>query len=456
MIRNSCLFSVLSFFIILGCKHDDEIISRKRGMELVFSTDTVLFDTLLTERTSITRRLRISNPNDNAIEISRIAVAGGASSAYNIVVNGKDGPEVLDEVLFGGDSLLILVEVEIDPLDAQLPYLVKDSILVNWNEREENVKLISWGQDAHFIPKGVLSDTEVWTAGKPYVIMDTLLVQAQATLTIEAGTNVLFDNGAAVFIGGQLRVNGDSGNVVTFRNTRFDINYLEAPGQWDAIYILEGSSGNRMDYALIENARIGLRVGSPDQDTIPDITVSHSIIRHMSQSGIEGYTSDIAVSNTLIYNVGSQAIFNVAGGNYSYDHCTIVNQPSFFFAEDPIVQIADNLIIGEDRIIEERLGFKMINSIVWGSSEEEMLISASMPSNWIEIRNNIIKTTEELILNYASTEENFPGFFDPFGFNYELDSTSFAIDRGFPGILDDLKGNPRDELPDIGAFEFIP
>ncbi len=448
------LIVLLFFIFIVGCENDDEVVSRKPGLDLVFSTDTILFDTLLTSRTSITKRLRITNPNDKAIELREVALAQSGSSPYNIIVNGKGGPSVENELIASGDSILILVEVEIDPQDEQLPYLVKDSLLVSWNERTENVKLIAWGLDANFISREIICD-QTWRAGKPYVIMDTVLIDAQCVLTIEEGSQVLFDNNAAMFVAGQLLVNGRPDDHVIFRNTRFDINYIEAPGQWDAIYFLEGSSGNFIDHAIIENGRVGLRIGSPDEDTIADVTISHSIIRHMSQSGIQAFTSDLEMTNTLIYNAGSTTVLNAAGGNYSYDHCTFVNSPNFFFAEDPSVQIADNLVISDDELLVSPLNLSLRNSIIWGSGEEEFLLSITLDDNVLSVFNNIIRIEGEFGNNFTSLEDNFPGFNSPMDFNYSLDSLSFAIDKGLPGdVEDDILGLIRDNLPDIGAYEY--
>ena len=58
--------------------------------------------------------------------------------------------------------------------------------------------------------------------------------------------------------------------------------------------------------------------------------------------------------------------------------------------------------------------------------------------------------------NFTSQEPNFPGFKDPFLFDYSLDTLAFAKDLGTSiGIVDDILGMPRDQTPDIGAYERI-
>ena len=48
------------------------------------------------------------------------------------------------------------------------------------------------------------------------------------------------------------------------------------PGQWGGIILLAGSHGNYMDFSIIRNAEYGIRLGSPDIDTIPDIVLKNS------------------------------------------------------------------------------------------------------------------------------------------------------------------------------------
>ena len=69
---------------------------------------------------------------------------------------------------------------------------------------------------------------------------------------------------------------------------------------------------------------------------------------------------------------------------------------------------------------------------------------------------NIIKSNQEIANNFTSREFNFPGFKDPFLFDFSLDTLAFAKDKGTQiGIEDDITGRLRDASPDIGAYERI-
>ncbi|MEQ8470282.1 MAG: right-handed parallel beta-helix repeat-containing protein [Marinoscillum sp.] len=458
------LFSAVIF--ALACEPEEEQISGDSGLKLTFSADTVLFDTLLSSlpRSSITKRFRIINPNRKAVRVADIRLGKGNQSNYSIIVNGKEGNSVRDEVIFGGDSLLVLVNVNVGPQNQDLPYLVKDSVIVEWNGMEDHVKLVAWGQDANFINAAAICD-EVWTAERPYVIYNLALVDTLCTLTMEPGTRVYIDNDASLFVQGTLKILGDSGNHVTIRNTRFDEDYLKAPGQWGGIFFLEGSKDNEIRYADIENGQIGLGLGYSTRefqsgftsDIKTDLNIGYSTIRNMSQAGVLSFTSDLYMYNSQIYNAGSFLVGNLAGGNYKYEHCTFSNAPSSFINDDPMLQFSDNVIIDDNELLTGDLSLEMTNCIVWGEGKNQLLFSNEGGASFdTTLTNNIIKSTVSYPGNFISQENNYPGFIDPLNQNYELDSLAFARDKGLQiGITDDLNGIPRDVKPDIGAFERV-
>ncbi|WP_258102989.1 hypothetical protein [Marinoscillum sp. MHG1-6] len=477
MMKQSGTFLVVlaTLLLIWACEPQEEMITGSPSAQLVFSTDTVLFDTLLTARTSITKRFRIRNTSNKAVSISSIRLGMRDQSQYSIIVNGKMGSEIQDEVLFGKDSLLVLVDVEIDPQDMDLPYLVKDSIIVDWNGNSANVKLVAWGQDAHFVNAQTICD-EVWTAERPYVIYNYAFVDSLCQLTIQPGARVYLDNGAGLYVQGTLKVQGDSGNHVLFRNTRFDENYIVAPGQWSGLVFLESSRDNEIHYAEIENGEIGIGLGytfaSIDGSTIlipekgvytSSIEISNTSIRHMSTAGVLAFSSNVKMENSEVFNCGGFTVGNFGGGNYQYDYCTFSNFPNLFNAEDPSFQFSDEVEIFEGYVLREELSMKVYNSIIWGANEEELAFSLTETVNTtVDINNNIIRSKEDLSPNnYGSLEANFPGFvnlstdiFD--GFDFDLDSLAFARDKGLDlNYTIDIKGEKRDLKPDIGAHERI-
>ncbi|MEQ9402326.1 MAG: right-handed parallel beta-helix repeat-containing protein [Cyclobacteriaceae bacterium] len=453
----SRIIPVFLFFIIwMSCDTLEDTVSFDPGLEIQFSNDTVSFDTLLSATRSTTQRLTVYNRNESSIQISEILLGKRESSDYAVIVNGKAGTSLFNETIRGGDSLLVLVEVNINPQNQNLPYLVKDSIIFNWNGNTEHVKLVSWGQDGNRVQNQTLCDV-VWTNSRPYIISDTVLIAPNCQLTIERGTRIFFENDAVMFVQGTLNAVGDSANHIVFRNARFDGIYNDVPGQWNGIYFLEGSSGNEVAYADIFNGQVGLRLGAPDDDDIPDLVVSHTTIYNMSLAGILAFTSDLSATNCLIYNCGSWLVGNFAGGNYQYQHCTFSNEPGIFVNNEPAVQFSDNIVISEDELLTDDLTIELTNCIIWGSGEEELLINNGGGANLSAVlTTNIIRSGEEISGNFTSQQFDFPGFNNAFSFDYSLDTLAFAKDKGTViGVTKDITGADRDAKPDIGAFERI-
>jgi len=444
--------------LLSSCSRIEEEISFDPELRLTLSSDTIQFDTVLTSVGSITRRFKIFNQNAHAIEIETLYLGRGANSHYTVFVNGAEGFVFSNEVIQGNDSLLVLIEVLIDPADQDLPFLVKDSLVLDYNGNTDHVKLVAWGQDAVFLNQETIACDEIWTAGKPYVIYGFALVDTLCTLTVEKGVKILIDNDASLFVKGSLQINGAEDQKVIIRNTRLDPGFEIAPGQWDGIYFLEGSFDNRIDHAIIRNGQVGLRVGTPDMDSNYDLRVSNTSIGHMSVSGILSFTSDIHAWNVEIFNCRQYLVGNFAGGNYQYQHCTFSNYINLFARQDASFQVSDNIVLADGTLLTSDLNIEMTNCIIWGSEPEELLISESgQTSNTIVLSSNIIRSSNTDLENggnIISVAENFPGFVEPLLFDYQIDSLSNARDIGVDlGILYDILGTERDAEPDIGAYE---
>lgn len=456
LLTSNVLPPFIIFLTLLSCQFEEESVSKNPNLKLTTSNDTVLFDTLISSQGSITRRFRIYNPNKEAVQFSRIALGKGNASNYSLIINGQETNNLRDEVLLGKDSIQVLVSVFIDPQDQNLPYLVKDSVIFDWNGNTEHVKLVAYGQDAIFMNGDNLCDV-TWTSDRPYVIYNYALVDTLCTLTIEPGTQIFLDNGAGIFVKGSLKMRGTKDKQITVKNTRFDAQYQQAPGQWDGIYFLEGSKANEINYSDISNGSIGLRISTPDDDEIVDVMVRNTRIQHMSTGGILAFASDVQVENTLIYNCGDFVVGNFAGGNYCYDHCTLVNEPNFFFREGASVQFSDSFILSDSNFLISDLNLKIRNTIIWGNQEEEMLITESGQATVTKtFVTSIVKSGIGFNNFFSSQELNFPEFTDPSLFDYTLDTLSKAKNRGTDiGVSIDLLGIPRDIKPDIGAHERV-
>jgi hypothetical protein len=463
------LFLLILVLAALSCRPEEEVFSFDTSASLRFSTDTVFFDTLFTTLGSVTKRFKVYNDSQNALNISNISLFDGSTSPFTIYVNGLAGPSLENIRILGKDSILVLAEVTIDPSNTNLPFLVTDQINFKTNGNDQNVKLVAWGQDANFLRDSVLVCNTTWTADRPYVLYNSVFVAEGCTLTIEPGTRIYSHNGSFIFIQGTILANGTADNRILFSNDRFDEAFANAPGQWGGLIFLLGSNQNIIDYSDIRNAKVGIYLGTPDDNTDPDLILSNTRIENMGGNteiltidslvqpgyGILAITSDLYAYNVLVNNCQINLIGNLAGGNYRYEHCTFVNFSFDFFRENPSAVFSDNLILGNGSVLLADLDASITNSIIWGNTNEELLISNSGETNFnLTLINNILKSNDELFALNDNILGEDPNFFDPRGYNYTLDTLSPAKDSAIPiGILTDLEGNIRDSKPDIGAFE---
>ena len=185
----------MTLLALPACRKDAQFTEDR--VELVFSQDTILYDTIFTTVGSITKRFTARNPNDNAVRVD-IALQGGSPSPFRINVDGASGLSFTDVEILGGDSIYIFVEATLDANNANNPFIIEDHILFNTNGAEQDVLLLAWGQDAHFhypdqfiqgfpafsyIVGGfdgggnqICDEVEVWTNDKPHVIYGLSLI----------------------------------------------------------------------------------------------------------------------------------------------------------------------------------------------------------------------------------------------------------------------------------------
>lgn len=429
---------LLHFF---SCKPKDEVLSTNANDRLSFSEDTIFFDTLFTSVGSITKRLIVHNRNKNRVRVSSIILAGGSNSPYSIIVNGRSGPSLSDLDILGNDSIYVLIKVLIDPSNQNLPFLVSDSILFHTNSNKQKVLLETYGQDAHFYTKETVPCNTVWTNDKPYVLYDTISIDAGCELKIEAGCKIYLHNAATINVKGTLTIEGTALDSVLIASDKLDASAKNDLGQWGGIIFQSTSSGNAISWTTIRNASTALKLlPVVDSDTIPELILDHVYLLHASKGLIDAAEVDLNASN-LVMSHCPKAILKHTGGCGVWKHCTFANYSSGFFREE------SNMILGSNARV---LKMYVFNSILWGDKTDEV---AAINSPGVLLTSTIWKST------YTGTSSNIlntnPLFKNTSQFDFRLQSTSPAIDLCTPeGVADDIIATPRDASPDAGAYEF--
>lgn len=470
------LLWVALFLIILSvnsCRQDDFDMSP--SLRLEFSTDSLLFDTVFTTVGSSTRYFKIYNRNSARINISSIELAGGANSFFRVNVDGRSGQRVEDITIGPRDSLFVFVEVTVEPVSQDLPLIISDSIVFSVNQNVQDVKLIAWGQDAHFIVKDpdsgldyfLLTESTVWSGPKPYVIYGFMVVAPNVTLTIEEGTNVHLHHQSAMIFDSRasFRVNGTLENPVTIQGDRLEAPYSDLPGQWGFIWLSATSRNHLINHAIIKNGTTGIIMDSIGSFHQPTLRIRNSVIKNMDQIGLSLNGGWVEATNLQVSNCGVHAISMNFGGNYDFRHVTVANYYNLpgIIRQTPSVVVNNYFLDTLDRInVRELEKVYFGNSIIYGSLQEELLFDVFpdiSEANTL-FDHSLVRTqfqNQHSHLFQGSIFNQQPGFISSEN-DYRLREDSPVIGLGDPNISAlipfDILGNSREERSDMGAYQF--
>ena len=158
--RNLLLFAIAVLWLF-SCKKEKFTTSHTALLRT--DVDTVHFDTVFTTTGSVSQVFKIRNENAKGIRISNVQLAGGVQSPFRINVDGIQGPEIHDIDVAANDSAYVFITVRIDPTSGQLPFIIRDSIAIQYNDRTQWVQLAAYGQNAHFLKDKIVTVNQVWT-----------------------------------------------------------------------------------------------------------------------------------------------------------------------------------------------------------------------------------------------------------------------------------------------------
>ena len=471
----------------MGCR--EVVFSDEPGLELTFSADTILFDTVFTTIGSVTLPLKVYNPHSVAVSIDRIALAN-PSSPFRINVDGQSGPEVTDIPILAEDSAWVFIEVTVDPTADNAPFVVEDQIEFELNGGLQTVTLAAWGRNAHF--HGGLERVEalpcnaVWAPDKPHVVYGVAVVDEDCTLEILAGTEVYVHAKSGIWINqSTLIADGNPMNPIRFRGDRLEEGYADLPGQWGIEVDFEyetdfgvevftvargglwffGSKGSLLDHAIIEGGTIGVQVDTVGTSAAPALTLTNTQIRNMTATGLFAQGGVIEGWNNLITDCGQVCAAFTLGGIYNMDHCTFANYWAEGVRQAPAVFFNDWYEASDGTLVQRSLeGSAFRNCIIWGNNAEltdfdELVANVlAPPSNAIIMQSAVDVQSEdfpfELLIDCTTDEA--PPFVSTMERDFHLNSNSSLWEGGVSQffIATDLDGLPPNVgVPDKGCFE---
>ena len=479
------LFSIL--VILLACNDNSENYSNNPQDVLAFSTDTLSFDTVLTTVNSPMQAFRVYNPNNRPLLISSISLAEGENSNFRINVDGYAGSTFQDIAIRANDSLYVIVNVKPVENGQSTPIQFTDYIVFVTNSVQQKVVLQAYGQDVYKRQGLVLDKDTTLSNFKPFLILDSLVINEGVTAEIQEGSTFFMGNNAQVIVHGTLKIKGTVENPVVFRGSRTDnlplsppVPYDLVPGQWGGIRFDSTSYNNELENVRIRNGKFGMDFKASDP-TREKITMKNVVLTNVTNTLIYAENCNITAENCEFSNARFY-LLDLIGGKYKFTHCTIANyypqasnESGWGTTNNQTLSLSDT-IFGE---LYPVLGFDVSNSIIAGAmTSSKMSISLeqtpSEPFNFLNCvftndksDESYIKSTDCIFkvnsdslfqkVDYRDEKGDFLPVYD-FGLLENSPARNVANLEISQQIPYDLRGVNRleDGLPDAGAYEFTP
>lgn len=502
--RKLLILFFVGIAITLSSCREDFVFQDSNG-RLAFSKDTIYLDTVFANIGSSTYTLKVYNRSNTDIKIPTIKLAKGVGSKYRITVDGMTGYEnriFHDVELLAKDSMYIFVETTANIGDANpTDFLYTDQIEFDSGANLQKVELVTLIQDAYFIfpnntngvieqiPIGFNEDGTVletngrdlsqnhpdngneylFKTDKPYVVYGYASVPNGKTLTIPQGARVHFhaDSGIVVQQGGTININGDVSSTpalekeVIFEGDRLEPDFSDVPGQWQTVYLRQGSAAHIKNLTL-KNAIVGLLV----EDNAGTVTIENTQIYDCSNYGILSYNGTIDGKKVVVNSCGQFCLGTVYGGDYNFTNCTFNNNWSS--SKQLAVYATDYLKDATPDNLPLQANFT--NCIIYGSNSNELILDKVGTSFTSTFQNCLVKLNvssgstipanplyDAIRLEQSGNKINkSPDFLDVNNNKLIIGEDSFAKGMGIDaGIPFDILGKPRVSPFDVGAYNWI-
>lgn len=478
------------FFSLLFLFCQKEKFTSSPEDKLEFSADTLRFDTVFTQLGSATRILKVYNRHKKSIRISRIYLENGASSRFNLNIDGISGDDQENIEIAPNDSLYVFAEVTINPNDQTSPFVLTENIVFETNGNTQKVVLEAFGQNAVYLPSrfgaggvagyGCNGGEWVWDDPRPYVIYGILVIDS-CTIRIPAGARIYvhgglgkvvtdtavyrYNDGFIAFQGiGKLIVEGTKDNPVIFESDRLESEFDDEPGQWTGIWLQAGTSGHRLEHCIIRNSIIGIRV-----DSAADLSLRNTQIYNTGGSGLIGIHATVTAENCLFHSNVGRSIQLEYGGDYNFTYCTAAS-----YGVDGEALSMGNVLCFDAACADYALfplKARFRNCIFAGSRADQITLIDRLNDGSqfdyefthciVRVKDLLKPTANPEFLDHCQPCLNIDGqdtvFVDPNRRDFHLDTLHSVANRyavPVPGLDTDLDGKMRDgSMPDAGCYE---
>lgn len=307
-----------------------------------------------TENPSPTAELKIYNPNGKLINLSSVRFETGRYFRMN--VDGRSGSEFRNVEIRPNDSVYVFIECTLPQVSGPEPAEISDRLLVETNGVVKSLPVKALAQNVVRHRRETITGNVSLDPALPHVVFDTLRVAPGATLTLPAGTSLLFHDKAALIVEGTLRSEGTVQEPVRLRGDRTgnvvaQISYDVMSNQWEGVRFTASSRGNRLEGTEILNTCQGVAI-----DSLADLTMVNSRLYNSGTIQLAaGPGASVTALGCEISNAAS-ALLLLDRGTYLFDRCTIANWYLFKWPDMAIIELLDAPNTSAD----------FVNSIIYG------------------------------------------------------------------------------------------
>ncbi len=385
-------FILLISLLFVSC---NEQLTNDPSQTIVFSEDTIFFDTVFTTHGSATRRVVLRNPNPKAVMIHSVRLRDGNNFILNF--DGEQNLSLIKDIsLAGGDSLYLFIRADIDPTLQDAPLFIEDKILVEVGDHTGQLVLQAYGWDITILQEHTIRQNTTFSATKPYLIRGYLLIQDGVTLTLPAGCHIYLHDTAQIACYGGLISHGSLEQPVRIQSDRLDdifedIPYLYVGGRWDGIYLVEPDTAS-FDYTEILSGNIGIYLIGSNKERL---TITNSRIHNHNLYGVVVQDADALIANSEISNCAGYCLY-LSGGTHEIIHTTIAsyfNNTRYAVQTTTRVDSISPLYIN-NLSKRHHTELRLLNSIVAGAQHNCIAIATPLPQYY----------TAELAYSYLQTD----------------------------------------------------
>ena len=473
--------------LVYACNDGFENYSTNPNDRLVFSTDTIAFDTIISTINTSYQFFKVYNFNSKDLLISSIYLENRANSPFRINVDGQAGATFQNIEIRASDSLYVLVDAKPTENNTDEPIHLIDYVVFVTNGVQQKIVIEASAQDA-VIWKGMIIDSDtVLSNQKPFFIYDSLIIDRGVILKVEEGVRFYMHYNAEIIVKGSFQIHGTLEKPVVIRGDRFDylvgISYDLVPGQWGGMRFESESYENELEYVFIRNGKYGMNFELSDR-VRSKIKMKNVVMTNFKGLLLNAVNCRIEAENCEFSNAKNALLF-LSGGIYNFTHCTLANyymsshELGWGNSDNETVCMMGSYWNEKTESTEyypiEQANF--YNCIIWGKGKTSSDITFDADKKAIifpYFQNCIIPNADATnddpndpdaeVIDCLIAED--PKFrlidSDNLTYDFRLDSISPArnvadiqIAQKFPK---DLNGIDRflDEGPDMGAYEYVP